>query len=461
MEFCNPLHPAGRFYTTAPDLRRLVGDSPGELVGVADRQWELDHDWLRAWLLDRADPSGTPYVGMRRLLPGQELRQRGAATVVVDTIGPEVWPEPDLSGQDAVHAMVEAFDAVVAELSAGQAEVACELSGGLDSTFMVASLARRPGGAPNVRAYTHVPDDDAVLRPGRWLPSDAAAARTVAERYPGRVRWQVVSNTSGRGPLEMARLVSARAWWPAYGPGNLEWLDTIRTQAADAGLSELWVGTHGNAAFSRSVPDVRSGTRWRRAYRTLRQRDRSRPEPLPSLLRVPRPTRKRSHRTPEREHFLRWLAGQHSAHSGLMNPAAFAVSSVDPFRHRLVLDTAARITDDGWRTDGVTRGLARAAGAGRVPDEVRMRVPRGGQGLDVWHWMYHDSAMYHEHVEALADTPAIADLVDIDAVRALVDGWPWGGPVPPPKVHTSVVNRLLAFCAFIRDTTDRLAISQG
>ncbi|MDQ1249499.1 MAG: hypothetical protein QG597_3874 [Actinomycetota bacterium] len=139
-----------------------------------------------------------------------------------------------------------------------------------------------------------------------------------------------------------------------------------------------------------------------------------------------------------------------------MNPDAFAVPSIDPFRHPAVLEVAARITPQTWRQFGPHRGFARAAGAGRVPDVIRLRRTRGAQGLDVWHWMRHDHDRYVDEVEQLADTPAIADLVNIPALRSTIDTWLWGTPEPPPQIEMLQVNRVLGFAQFIRDTQQRL-----
>lgn len=464
---CSTTNGAGVFY--APDPRSGSGvraaEAPDEVIKGVGGTWHLDEDWLVAWLLGCADARGTPFAGLQRLLPGQQLvRNRDGGLEVIDTIGPDVWPEPDLAGADAQVALVEAIDVAVAELAGSQPRVACELSGGLDSSFVVASLASRLGTEIEIRAFTHVPSPAAVLRPGGWVASDAAAAQTLVEQYRPHIDWTELHNDSGRGPLDMAQRVTNRAWWPAYGPGNLEWLDSIRTTAEAAGFSQVWVGSHGNAAFSVDYTyDLRPRPQpWRASVRGRARKwwsDRRRgptsggPGATGWFLREPpAPTAAMG-----RREYLVWLAGHRGVHGGLLNRAAFGIASVDPYRHPLVLETAARIRPDSWRRPGMTRGLARAASAGRVPDAVRLRVARGAQALDVWQWMLGDRELYFETLAGLADVDWLADVVDIEAIRQVLTRWPWGQPEPPPMGEIRRVNRLLAFARFVTDMRVRLA----
>ena len=437
--------------------------TPGRLIAQSQRPWTLNTQWLRDWLLGCADPAGTPYDGMRRLLPGQRLWHQADGNVVVqDTVGPEVWPEPDLADDEALNTFIDVFDQAVAELAADHAPLTCTLSGGLDSSFMVASAARQCPPTSQVHALTHVPAPEAVWRPGTWVASDEREAAQLARLYRDRVRWQTVFNSSGRGPLDMARQVSRRAWWPAYGPANLEWIDSVHRYGTHVGSPAVWFATHGNAAFSYThdyaaaprdvsrsthlrVRDAAARAMWRRRRGTAQAR--SSAQFLTEPATTPPPL--------DRYGYLRWLAGHRQPHAALMNRDAFPIPVVDPFRHPAVLAVAARITPQTWRSYGPHRGFARAASRGRVPDSIRLRRARGAQALDEWHWMRSERARYLDHVEALADTPAIVDLLAISAIRTTVNAWPWGTPEPPERRELSRINRILAFAQFIRDTDER------
>lgn len=472
---CETLRAAGLFYTSPGNGRGVVvGETPYDVLRRSGRRWELDHAWLQDWLSNRADPTATPYLGMRRLPPGKELHLGTDGHVqVVDFNGPNVWPEPDLTGDEAIHTWVETFDSAIAELARDRECLTSELSGGLDSSYLVASLAlqaRRTGVPARIEALTHVPTPHARLpTPARgWIGTDEAAAKAVAHLYGDVVRWQPVAGHVGRTPLQVAREVSNRAWWPPYAPANIVWLDDLRNRAAASGSADIWVGMHGNASFSnvhryhvspeaprprRSLPAV-AVSRGRTGNRQVRQLMRNRRVlPVSTLLVEEPPAPPEVH---SREYYLRWLAGHTAVHQAIMNPAAFAVPSVDPFRHHAVVEIAARITPQAWRHLASTRGLARQAGVGRVPSHVRHRSTRGSQGADVWFWMHREAQAYREQVELLADTPAIADLVDIPAARSLVGALRWGSTAPPPTATLNRLNRVLAFAAFIRDTHARL-----
>ena len=468
---CNTLQGSGLFYASKHGWASDVtwADTPARVITAVGGSWRLDQDWLIGWVLGTAEVKGTPFHGLYRLLPGQELWQdTNGALMVRETVGPDVWPEPDLTGEDAERALVEAIDAAVADLAGGQSLVACELSGGLDSSFVVSSLAGNDSGVEEIRAFTHVPSPEAVLRPGNWVASDSAAARLIAEKCGSRVHWSELYNVTRRGPLEWAQQVSSRAWWPVFGPANLEWISAIRGKAAEAGANKVWVGTHGNAAFSVNytydiAPTMPSPLQ--RARRSARRRFARRGQGHGpghgqthgpgSFLRQPV-----SRSAPlTRRGYLHWLAGHRGVHSALLNPDAFAVDQVDPFRHPLVLETAARIRPEGWRRPGLTRGLARSAGRGRIPDEVRFRVARGAQGLDVWHWMFQRRSDYFLELEALSDIDWLAEVIDVDAVRLAMRRWPWGHPEPPSLAEVRVITRYLALGRFVRDMGTRLPVA--
>lgn len=452
---CPTTRSAGLFYAKAPGRSGQVvaaTDPGGVIAAVSERRWRLNEDWLTDWVLGRPDPTGTPYQGMCRLLPGQSLVMPASGPPQVRTwVGPDVWPEPDLAGADAERAYLEVFQRAVGVLADGVTVLTSEVSGGLDSTFMVAMLARQASSGLPVQAFIWIPASAAVLPVSKMVASDEPEARLLAAMYPGNIDLHTVVTTAERTPLEMARRVSERSWWPCLGPGNMAWVDEIRRLAADLGSPFVWTGSHGNASFSfhhgysgRSLRS-RASRRWRNSGRRR----------LATVGFVTEPQRTTG--PMDRQDYLWWLAGHRNPHAGLDNPAAFAVPSVDPFRAQEVLEVAARIKPQAWQRPGMTRGLARALGAGIVPDAVRLRTARGAQGNDVWQWIYQQHRVYEDQVDLLADTRLLAGLVDVAKVRATVARWPWGSPVPPPLLEVAVVNRLLAFARFIRDTQARLA----
>ena len=94
-----------------------------------------------------------------------------------------------------------------------------------------------------------------------------------------------------------------------------------------------------------------------------------------------------------------------------------------------------------------------------IPDEVRFRVARGAQGLDVWHWMFQRRSDYFLELEALSDIDWLAEVIDVDAVRLAMRRWPWGHPEPPSLADVRVITRYLALGRFVRDMGTRLPVA--
>ena len=122
----------------------------------------------------------------------------------------------------------------------------------------------------------------------------------------------------------------------------------------------------------------------------------------------------------------------------------------DPFSARPVLDLAARIAPAEWRRGRVSRAFARRAGAGRVPDAIRLRRRHGGQARDNWFWIRNDPVRYLDEVALLNETPALAGHVDVGAMRARVLRQPWGSSGPADFRTTIAIDRLLSLAAFSR-----------
>jgi hypothetical protein len=235
----------------------------------------------------------------------------------------------------------------------------------------------------------------------------------------------------------------------------------------------MWfIGANGNAAFSteheyaaeltlmsgRLLTLARLGRdmqgRWSpRAFRVkvlgpLRRRYFTRDLPLEEILpQCGIVTREQVTRV-DRKFFLSQLTDSQSGLAAVFNPAAHnGILPVDPFTSRAVLDVAARIAPTEWQRGGLPRGFARRAGAGRVPDEIRLRRRNGQQGRDAWYVVRHDRDDYLDRVASLARIPGL-EHVDPTALRAIVSAWPWGqvqGPYWPEQI---AVDRLLALADF-------------
>lgn len=145
----------------------------------------LTVDWL-AWasILTLGYPLGdrTPFREVRRLLPGVALRWVSGQLLVERE--PWAWAEvePSLSVADGAPAVLDAMRAAVRAIPPGQ--IACQLSGGLDSRLCLGLLAeRRPA---DVRTITADQDfgHDAEARAAGALASAFDVPHQVAPSRP-------------------------------------------------------------------------------------------------------------------------------------------------------------------------------------------------------------------------------------------------------------------------------------
>jgi hypothetical protein len=131
------------------------------------------------------------------------------------------------------------------------------------------------------------------------------------------------------------------------------------------------------------------------------------------------------------------------------------VLPVDPYSSRSVIELAAAIEPGEWRRGPRPRALARRLGAGRVPDEIRLRQRRGGQDGDVWFIVRNLPGRLRADVEQVLDEPAFAQVLDPAAVRAwLATALDTPATAPPPPALV-VMLRLVAatrYRSWLRET---------
>lgn len=528
---CSTTWAGGMYWTwdTGPDgPRLLIGVSLGPLITARNEPTTLDDDYLRAYAL--AEPPGrrTPYAQIHRIPAGETaLWPPGQRQpVLVDWFADPVRAaEPDLAGPDALRGYLAAADAAVDALAADSTPLAATLSGGLDSTFVVASLARHASPDNPIHAFCYSPHPDAALPdwPG-WQADDFPAAQAMVEAYPGRIVLHRVINERRTAALDAAAGFADRTWLPAGNPSNQVWIDLIAAQAAELGADRLITGAQGNMVFSPTPPyalefylhrrdaagvaaTVAAWRGWGEPWRRFLRR-RVMPALTPDALAPLRRWRSARFGGPaagpaaaslaaslavkdpppqlrrvfDRETHVALMLGG-SGLASLMGPVPGAPLLVDPFTDRALVEQAARIAPYEWLRGPGPRGFARRAGAGRVPDAIRLRRARGGQGMDLWWSTQGQRDRYVAEVEALADSPAFAGWIDADELRRRIDRWPWGesghpvgagvgarsgaagtgalGAVAHPEEvslpEVIATNRVLSLAAFARSATQRLA----
>ena len=474
----------------------IIGHDVGAVVRARSSRTELDGEWLRARLSGFLKARGTtPYVdvhhvpfGNTAVWPVGQPRPR-----VTRWFGPETMPAPALSGPEAKVTYLAAFDELIDGLVEPSRPLAATLSGGLDSSFVVASLARLATPDNPVHCYTHSPHPAASLKPvGNWDPDDYEYALAMQRAYPDRVVVHRVVNADLRNPLDFVVEASLTAWVPNFNINGM-WMQAMADDAAERGASVLFHGVNGNSAFSYDHPyaggyylrrgALRSATQLlapdARAGRTFTTNAKSLVAPVVSEIRRWRghgslgpyldavglgwlaadaPATFSSVAPGGRRGYLEWLTRSGNGSVG-GSPLAWAATPVDPFATRRMSELAASIEPLEWRTGPFPRAFARRLGAGRVPDEIRLRTRRGSQSADVWFATRGNRQRYLDEIDLLPATPFLGGWVDHEALRRNVASWPWGEAVGPSGWAVSGLQHVLGLAGFIRASKERLLAS--
>jgi hypothetical protein len=486
---------SGFFWTSDVDAsgsdRILIGATPGELVQRRHQPTFLNADFIRAALLGGSDPRSTPYRGIYRIQSGRIATWTSLQEMPQETSLPQFVfdQKPFRDGPQAMEAYLDAFDHALDNAMEGTAPLAATLSGGLDSSFVVASLALKTTPDRPVHAFSHRPHPDAGLRSrSKWDPDDSEFALLLEKQYPGRVIVTRVFNDEMIQPLDAARAAAMRSWWPTFNPGNQIWMDEFQRRGRELGAAGLFIGQKGNASFSSepayAAPYYLSQGRidqiFALAYagkdagmsvrESLRSRvlaplkgqlvgDSRQPTLAQSLL-----SDAESARLPPRRHFfggrrafLTWLDPSTAAHMGATHGPGQILPTLDPFSAASVIRVASEITPLEWSQGQFPRGFARRAGIGRVPDEIRSRTRRGGQSWDIWFVMRQQKDRYFDEIALLSDTPVVGEVIDPEAVKSLANSWNWSEDASPEFLELTQMNTILSLADFVRLTVARLA----
>lgn len=447
----------------------------------------MDEGYVRSYARSCVSTDRTPYREIRRVGAGITLRWASPDSTPTMRAwwGPPLWSAPRLEGNEAVESYRQAFDVALVEVLPRRGPVVATLSGGLDSSYLVAALAGSSGYDGVIHALTHRPLAQAELQPRRgWDPDEFALVEALARRFPGRIEVHPIVNSDLLRPLDAAAAFVEEAWLPAFNPANQVWLSAADRLTAQLGADRLFIGANGNAAFSDShryaagyylrrarldrlvqLGSDDTGFRWRR-FRSrvvgpLRSRNRLPVQAsgggVDGGVRPWLPADSAPVRVLDRQWFLEWLAGRTAGNRAAATPAATGgIWRVDPFNSRRLTEVAAHIEPAEWQRGDLGRGFARRVGDGRVPDEIRLRTRRGGQAWDSWFVIRHDRDRYLDEAAAIAGTPILGGWIDHRAVQGVLQRWPWGQTQGPPRPELTEIDRLLGLASFVRTTTTRL-----
>ena len=439
----------------------------------------IDEDWVaRALAAIPQKPGGSFYLGVERVMAG--------CAVCVESDGrlrhwrhwrPELLAPIRYSrDEDYAEGLRTMLDTAVRDRIAGQAAVGGHLSGGLDSSSVIAFAARRLQQRDlRLTAFTAVPagEVDPADYPGRIIDEAPLAALT-AGSFPNidHVR---VSNFSGSlfDALDRASLAMD---CPVAAPINTVWLDAIGADARRRGVRVLLTGQMGNMTISYNgagwLADLCREGRWGdllREFHALVRQGSS----WPSLInrhmlgRLPAPLRRTvralagrpeldfrqySAIRPEfaaRLHLLeqaRDIAGDMSnvdrgetdlrvmmletldlAMFGRAAKRMFGFDMLDPTADRRLVEYCLAIPQEQFLRDGQPRSLMLRAMEGVLPDAVLRERRRGLQSAD---WHVGLGAVREEivaEIDRLSRSPLASEALDLPRLRRMAEEWPSGG----------------------------------
>ena len=447
------------------------------LTGVDGVGHELDVDRLAELVL-------LAFRGTRSVVRGVELVAPGSAVWVTESgvdrfrwWRPEAVEVSDLGSLDAHAERLRAvFDVATADAIDGFSSLGARLSGGLDSTSVVATAARlRPD--DRIRAYTSVPPAgwSGTERRG-WDADERALVELLAARYPN------VSTTFVES-VGLGMLTSYEDRWELGAPPerntmNLMWIRAIDAEAAADGVDLMLTGAAGNRHFSADGPawlvELARRGRLFRVVSEARAWAASHGSSTAGVLRgelvspmMPASVRRaRVRRRGDMDRAERWVsstaineARSASTDVTALMPALSEVDSwgwtrrtddlfdmapclsqssaversmcwfdtADPTADRRVIESA--LAEPEWwrRHRGVGRAVVRRAMADRLPPEIVDRERRGEQLPDWFDRLLDVREEVVAEVEMARDHPATRDVIDTARLDRLVRDMPARG----------------------------------
>lgn len=462
--------------------RLQVATDPARVLRALTGPAGIDRGFVHGFAMFSAAPRATPFTDVFRIPPGETvLWQPGRATVTtVQWCGPDTLGAPDRDGDDVNQDYLQIFDTVVADLAARSGPLVATVSGGLDSTFMAASLVRNADRGRPVHGFCHSPLPAAHCQPdGKFDPDDYPLAQLMADRYPDLLTITALRNTAHTHPLDAALAQSRRTGLPTSGPSNSVWLGDYTAHARQLGATTAFLSIRGNATYSDShryaagyylrrgslgrllslaSPQARGQQSWPGAVRHRIVRP-LRPTPAPNTARweslgLHLPATTTPPRTPGRDTYLAWASGHLHSLPGSLNPAGTGgLLLVDPFASRAVIEFAASIHPRHWQRGGPSRALARNLAIGRVPDQIRTRTRRGGQARDDWHIISGDFNRLDQALDTLTTVDALTDIINVDTFTQAVHHLRTRPPhQPPAHMHLLDILRILALAEYLHWT---------
>jgi len=466
----------GRAIFAHDDGKRLCfATRPMAVLAFPDMARQVDDAAMAHLLLGRPIPTGaTPFREVFRLPPaGLLLWQDGAHTIR------RYWqPDPGhrityRDPRDYVHAARELLDQVTAASLRAIGPVACQLSGGLDSSAVAATAARLHH-PETLHTLTSYPDPDAPMpqeRP-RGFYNEMSLARATAALYPNIEAHYLASGSISVGEEDPNRLFRELGV-PVRNFTNLGAWEPLYAQARALGASVMLVGTAGNCTLSWKsealLADLAASGRFlalagqlrglkRHGFGVWRQTRGNLLKYLapPGLRAVLRQVRGTDDNWRERAVASDALAGsvdaatitdsvlvdtgrgdrdrrlrlafleKHWSNSQWMAGQSYVTGCDlrDPLGDRRLVEFCLALPDEIWQQGGQPRSFARAVLRDRLPPEVADNQKRGYQNGDWFHRLTLLRPTFLAELERLEASPAVRRMIDLPRIRAIAENWP-------------------------------------
>jgi asparagine synthase (glutamine-hydrolysing) len=466
----------GRAIFAHDDGRRLCfATRPLAVLAFPDMERQIDEMAMAHLLLGRPIPTGaTPFRGVFRLPPAGLLIWHDG------TYSLRRYWQPDLARRisyrdprDYVDAARELLDRITAPHLRAIGPVACQLSGGLDSSAVAATAARlrQP---ETLHTFTSYPDPATLIpqeRP-RAFYNEMSLARATAALYPNIDAHYLASGEISQGEQEPYRLFREFGI-PVRNFTNLGAWEPLYAQARTLGASVMLVGTAGNCTLSWKsqalLADLAASGRFLALAGQLRGLKRHgygvwpqvrwhllahvAPAKVRMMVRRLRGTadfwRRRAAasedlvgsvdaaaiadnilidtRRGDRDRRLRLVyLEKHWSNSQWMaaNPYVSGCDLRDPLGDRRLVEFCLAVPDEIWQQGGQPRSFARAVLCDRLPPEVVNNQKRGYQNGDWFHRLTLLRPTFMAELERLEASPTARWMIDLPRIRAIAANWP-------------------------------------
>ena len=472
-------------YWTQQGRRLLFATGIKGVLAHPDYAPALNPTHLAALLLTCEDPQpdSTVYEGLHLLEPGQMLLASAAGVELrrwwrPETLAPLKFRNP----ADYYQAFRELYTEVVSQqLRVGTGGIAATLSGGLDSSSVVALAAPR---LPQpLTAYVHTP-----LYPP-WVGADR-----IGDELPQAQRVAAQVGNVALMPLRsehvsIMRGIEQSVWMydaPGHAAGNDYWLVDILERAQATGTRVLLTGQGGNATVSYTgngnlLPQLWAGQWWPLLHELFaEQSGLGRALKLRLLKPLLSPLRAHAEQgrinptalihpefaqrqmapllnrqgeiaaLPPRVAFRLGLQGAGRGRARWMAAAAaYHLEMRDPTRDRRIVEFCWRLPDAVFWGQGQQRALIRSGMATYLPAEIRDERRKGLQSADIQGRMQAQAQELEAALQHLSSSTLAGEYLDLARMRTLLARIVAGGHTAGGVMQAHALARALSVGHFL------------